>query len=242
MVDDGIRHVTHKKCKREPHVSVLNRLNTNLLLASRRVYNEYKQHANKHILLVIQGHPGNLDKWSLPKHERHKVAAISKIKVILSGSHSGDHALSLLPRWYRTVSRGITKLCANKTLQLVVPLNLWDLADHPDKHNDIIELARRFTRIRNVSTLTILLNQSAYDDLQSWSCTEHVLVNRWTARDGTWKEQHSITVQEANEISCLVEDEKWAKYKNAPLGAIVYDEPTTSSQSNMQAGSEISST
>jgi hypothetical protein len=108
-------------------------------------------------------------------------------------------------------------------LQLVIPLNLWDLADHPNKHNDVIELARHFTRIRNVSTLTILLNQTEDDDSQSWSCIEHVLVDRWNARDGTWKEQHSITVQQANEISCLVEDEKWAKYKNAPLGSIVSD-------------------
>jgi hypothetical protein len=200
VIDDGIRRgsTTGRKC--EPHVSVVNRLDTGLLLASRQIHAEYEEHASRDVLLLIQGHPSREDQYSLPKHK--KLQTIRRVKVILNGFHSGDHALSLLPRWYKTISQGIAEFCRSRTLQIVAPLDLWDLASYPQKTQGIVEAARRFTNVPNLHSLTILLTVVEREVCQNWNVQDKILLSQWTARDQWNHQQNCITLTEASLIAC----------------------------------------
>jgi hypothetical protein len=200
IVDDGIRPGSSTGRKSEPHVSVVNRLDTGLLLVSRQIHAEYKGHASRDLLLLIQGHPSREDHYVLPHHS--KLSTVRKVKVILNGFHSGDHAISLLPRWYETISQGIAEFCKSRSLQVIAPLDLWDLANHPPKSQNIVRTARRFANVPNLDSLTILLTIIEREVFQDWQVLDKIQASQWTARDGWNSQQHRITLTEASLIAC----------------------------------------
>jgi hypothetical protein len=182
VIDDGIRHAVSTERMSDPHVSVVNRLDTNLLRASRQIHAEYNTHASRDLLLLIQGHPSRQRYYNLPYHQ--KLSTIRRIKVVLNGYHSGDHALHLLPRWKQTVSQGIAGFCNARSLQIIAPLDLWDLDDEGQRTQDILEIARRFVDTPNLDSLTILHTLLDYGRRQTWQVPDKILAIRWTHHDG----------------------------------------------------------